>query len=82
MTGNGKVATSGTPATVTWAMYSGTSIVLNAVVAGAINATPATLTGLTNKNVANAAARFIPTGGIWAAESSATQAPTSSSPSR
>jgi hypothetical protein len=69
LTGNGKVAASGTPATATWAMYAGTAIVMNAVVAGAISATPATLTGLTNKNVANGAARFVTTSGNWAAES-------------
>jgi lysophospholipase L1-like esterase len=69
LTGNGKVAASGTPATATWAMYSGTTIVMDAVVAGAINATPATLTGLINKNVAYGAARFVTTSGNWVAES-------------
>lgn len=69
LTGNGKVALSGTPATATWAMYSGTTIVMDAVVAGAITATPATLTGLANKSVANGAARFVTTSGNWAAES-------------
>lgn len=69
LTGNGKVAPSGTPATATWAMFSGTAIVMAPTVAGAIDATPATLTGLVNKNVANGAARFVTTSGTWVAES-------------
>ena len=51
LTGNGKIAISGTPATATWPMFSGTTIVLDAMTDGAISATSATLTGLVNKNV-------------------------------
>ena len=36
LTGNGKVAISGTPATATWPMFSGTTIVLGATTEGAI----------------------------------------------
>jgi len=48
LTGNGKVAISGDPATATWPMYSGTAIVLGATTDGAITATAASLSGLTN----------------------------------
>jgi len=69
LTGNGKVAISGTPASATWPMVSGTSIVLGATTDGAITATSATLTGLVNKNVSFAAARFDTPDGTWPAES-------------
>src|SRR5262252_4838897 len=69
LTGNGKVAISGTPATATWPMVSGTAIVLDATTDGAISATSATLMGLVNKNVAFSAARFDTPDGTWPAES-------------
>jgi lysophospholipase L1-like esterase len=69
LTGNGKVAISGTPATATWPMYSGTAIVLGATTDGAISATAARLSGLVNKNVNNSAARFDTPDGTWPAES-------------
>ncbi|HWA75748.1 MAG TPA: GDSL-type esterase/lipase family protein [Polyangiaceae bacterium] len=74
LTGNGKVPVSGTPATATWAMVSGTAIVMDAEVSGAISAEPATLTGLVNKNVANSAARFDVPGGAWPAEGARNEA--------
>ena len=80
LTGNGKVAIAGTPATATWPMFSGTTIVLDATTDGAISATTATLTGLVNKNVNYSAARFDTPDGMWPAESApATPAATSSS---
>jgi len=69
LTGNGKIAISGTPATATWPMFSGAAIVLDATTDGAISATSATLTGLVNKNVNNNAARFDVPDGMWTAES-------------
>jgi lysophospholipase L1-like esterase len=69
LTGNGKVAISGAPATATWPMYSGTAIVLDATTDGAISATSAALTGLAVKNVNNSAARFDTPDGMWPAES-------------
>ncbi len=74
LTGNGKVALSGTPATATWAMFSGSSIVMDAQVSGAVDAVPATLMGLVNKSVANSAARFDITGGAWPAEGARNEA--------
>jgi lysophospholipase L1-like esterase len=74
LTGNGKVAVMGTPATATWAMVSGASIVMDAMNAGAINAAPATLSGLVNKSVANSAARFDISGGAWPAEGARNEA--------
>ena len=68
LTGNGKVAISGTPATATWPMFSGTTIVLGATTEGAIGATAATLSGLVNKNVNYASARFDTPDGVWPAE--------------
>ena len=68
LTGNGKVAISGTPATATWPMFSGTTIVLGATTEGAISATPATLSGLVNKNVNYSSARFDTPDGVWPAE--------------
>jgi lysophospholipase L1-like esterase len=69
LTGNGKIAISGTPATATWPMFSGTTIVLDATTDGAISATTATLSGLVNKNVNYNAARFDTPDGTWPAES-------------
>jgi len=69
LTGNGKIAISGTPATATWPMFSGTTIVLGAMTDGAISATTATLAGLANKNVNNGGARFDTPDGMWPAES-------------
>jgi lysophospholipase L1-like esterase len=69
LTGNGKVAIAGAPATATWPMFSGTAIALDATTDGAISATTATLTGLVNKNVAFSAARFDTPDGVWPAES-------------
>jgi len=69
LTGNGKVAIAGAPATATWPMVSGTSIVFDATTDGAITATTATLTGLINKNVGFSAARFDTPDGTWPAES-------------
>jgi hypothetical protein len=69
LTGNGKIAISGTPATATWPMFSGTAIVLDATTDGAISATTATLAGLVNKNVNFNAARFDTPDGMWPAES-------------
>ena len=64
----GSVPGSGAPATATWPMYSGTTIVLGAMTTGAVSATSATLTGLVAQDVANGAARFdVPTD-IWNAE--------------
>ncbi len=68
VTGNGKAIIAGAPATATWPMFSGTSIVLTATTDGAISATSATLTGLVNKNVANGGARFDTPDGVWPAE--------------
>jgi len=68
LTGNGKVAIAGTPATATWPMVSGTAIVLDATTDGAISAPAATLTGLVNKNVGFSAARFDTPDGVWPAE--------------
>jgi len=68
LTGNGKVVISGTPATATWPMFSGTAIVLGATTEGAISATTAVLSGLVSKNVNNSAARFDTPDGIWPAE--------------
>jgi lysophospholipase L1-like esterase len=68
LTGNGKAIVSGSPASVTWAMFSGTTIALDAATSGPISATPATLTGLVNKNVAYNAARFDTPDGTWPAE--------------
>jgi hypothetical protein len=50
-------------------MFSGTAIVLGATTDGAISATPATLSGLVNKNVNYSSARFDVPGGVWPAES-------------
>jgi len=69
MTGNGKVIVVGAPATVTWPMFSGTAIVLDATTDGAVSASSATLTGLVNKNVSFGAARFDTPDGVWPAES-------------
>jgi lysophospholipase L1-like esterase len=69
LTGNGKIPISGKPATVTWPMVSGTTIVLDAMTDGAITATAATLRGLVNKNVSFASARFDTPDGVWPAES-------------
>ena len=68
LTGNGRAATTGAPAIVTWPMFSGTAIALGATIEGAISATSATLTGLMNKNVANGGARFDIIGSTWPAE--------------
>ena len=68
LTGNGKVAIAGTPATATWPMFSGTAIVLDATTDGAISATTATLSGLVSKNVSFSAARFDTPDGVWPAE--------------
>jgi lysophospholipase L1-like esterase len=73
LTGNGKVALAGTPATATWPMFSGTAIDLTATTDG-ISATSATLAGLVNKNVANGAARFDTPDGVWPAEGSRNEA--------
>jgi lysophospholipase L1-like esterase len=70
LTGNGKAAANGAPAAATWAMFSGSTIVLDAATEGAISATAATLTGLRNKNVANGGARFDVPDGNWPAEGS------------
>jgi hypothetical protein len=69
LTGNGKVAIAGAPATATWPMFSGTTIVLDAMTDGAISAATATLAGLVNKNVNYSAARFDTPDGVWPAES-------------
>ncbi len=69
LTGNGKVAISGTPATATWPMFSGSAIVMDATATGAIGAAAATLTGLVNKNVNYNAARFDTPDGMWPADS-------------
>jgi lysophospholipase L1-like esterase len=69
LTGNGKVIVAGTPVTVTWPMYAGTAIVLDATTDGAVSATSATLSGLVSKNVGNSAARFDTPDGVWPAES-------------
>jgi lysophospholipase L1-like esterase len=68
LTGNGKVIVAGAPATVTWPMFSGTAIVLDATTDGAVSATSATLIGLANKNVASGAARFDTPDGVWPVE--------------
>jgi lysophospholipase L1-like esterase len=68
LTGNGKVAIAGTPATATWPMFSGTTITLAATAEGAITATAATLSGLVNKNVNYSSARFDTPDGMWPAE--------------
>ena len=69
LTGNGKVVIAGSPATVTWPMFSGTAILFDATTDGAVSATSATLSGLVNKNVSNGAARFDSPDGVWPAES-------------
>jgi hypothetical protein len=69
LTGNGKVAISGTPATATWPMFAGTAIVLDPTSDGAISPTAATLTGLVSKTVSFSAARFDTPDGVWPAES-------------
>jgi hypothetical protein len=69
LTGNGKVPLEGEGATATWPMFSGTTIVMEPQTMGVIGAEPATLSGLMNKNVANAAARFDTLSGAWPAES-------------
>ncbi len=69
LTGNGKVPIIGAPAAAAWAMFSGTTIVLDAAIEGAISANTATLTGLRNKDVKNGAARFDSLDGSWPAES-------------
>jgi len=68
LTGNGKIAISGTPATATWPMFTGTTIVLDPTTDGAITAKAATLSGLVNKNVNYNAARFDTPDGTWPAE--------------
>jgi lysophospholipase L1-like esterase len=68
LTGNGRAVVAGAPATATWAMISGTSIVLDPTTDGAISATSATLTGLRNNRVANGGARFDSPDGSWPAE--------------
>jgi len=68
LTGNGKVALAGTPATATWPMFSGTTIALTPTTDG-LGANPAVLMGLVNKNVANGGARFDTPDGTWPAES-------------
>jgi lysophospholipase L1-like esterase len=68
LTGNGKVVVAGTPVSVTWPMFSGTSITYDATIDGAVSASSAALTGLIEKNVLNGAARFDITGGSWPAE--------------
>ena len=68
LTGNGKVAVGGAPATATWVMFAGSSIVLAPTTDGAISATAATLTGLVNKDVNNSAARFNVPSNSWPAE--------------
>jgi len=70
LSGNGKVAASGAPATATWAMVSGPDIVLDPTTDGAISAAAATLTGLKRKNVNNSAARFDTLDGVWPPEGS------------
>jgi hypothetical protein len=67
LTGNGKVALAGTPATATWAMFSGTTISLAATTDG-LSAGAAVLSGLANKNVLNGGARFDTPDGTWPAE--------------
>ena len=68
LTGNGKVAIAGSPATATWPMFSGTTIVNEPSTMGAITATSATLVGLVGKNVNYGAARFDTPDGAWPAE--------------
>jgi lysophospholipase L1-like esterase len=69
LTGNGKEAVAGAPATATWPMVAGTAITLDATPDGAVGPKAATVSGLVNKNVANAGARFDTPDGIWPAES-------------
>jgi hypothetical protein len=70
LTGNGKAAVAGgAPASVTWPMFSGTTITLAATTDGPISANQATITGLVNKNVLNGGARFDSLDGTWPAES-------------
>jgi lysophospholipase L1-like esterase len=68
LTGNGKLALAGAPATATWPMFSGTTITLAPTTEGAISAEMATLVGLVNKNVNNGGARFDTPEGTWTAE--------------
>jgi lysophospholipase L1-like esterase len=68
LTGNGKLALVGAPATATWPMFSGTTITLAPTTDGAISAEMATLVGLVNKNVNNGGARFDRPEGTWIAE--------------
>lgn len=68
LTGNGKAATSGAPASATWPMVADTAILLDPTISGALSATTATLTGLRKKNVANGGARFDTLDGNWPAE--------------
>jgi lysophospholipase L1-like esterase len=68
LTGNGKLALVGAPATATWPMFSGTTITLAPTTDGAISAEMATLVGLVNKNVNNGGARFDTPDGTWTAE--------------
>jgi hypothetical protein len=68
LTGNGKVAAVGDPASATWAMFSGTAppvIDMSVATSGAVSATAATLTGLVNKDVLNGGARFNTPDGTW-----------------
>jgi len=69
LTGNGKAPIFGTPATATWPMYSGTTIVLGATKEGAVSPTAASLSGLVNKGVNYGAARFDTPDGMWTPES-------------
>jgi lysophospholipase L1-like esterase len=70
LTGNGKAAVAGgAPASVTWPMFSGTTITLAATIDGPIGATQATIVGLVSKNVLNGGARFDSPDGTWPAES-------------
>jgi lysophospholipase L1-like esterase len=68
LTGNGKMALAGAPATATWPMFSGTTISLAPTTEGALSAETATLVGLVNKNVNNGGARFDTPDGAWVAE--------------
>jgi lysophospholipase L1-like esterase len=68
LTGNGKQALAGAPASATWPMFSGTTITLAPSTEGAISAEMATLVGLVNKNVNNGGARFDTPDGTWTAE--------------
>jgi len=68
LTGNGKAALAGAPASATWPMVSGTAISLAPTTDGPISASSATVTGLVNKNVLNGGARFDTPDGAWPAE--------------